>query len=537
MSLIQEEAARQSDAPRLVGPPPRSTTPAGRAGPRHRTRAIPDDLLRDASRRLGILSLLGAMLWSVGDLLFHLALIPRDPSWRYWQSSDNIALVSALMSLALYWYTRKPDRAPNLILNVGLAHLVWTGVAVGLLLHWDPLPHEIDTAPSVSWLGVVVLMFAAIVPNAPWKIAVAGTIAVSMNPVGMLIARARGVWHFDSPMDVLVMHYQDYLIVAVATVVSYVVVGLGREVARAREMGSYQLGELLGRGGMGEVYKATHRMLARPAAIKLIRPETMGPAGSSAGQSALTRFRREATSAASLQSPHTVSLYDFGVTDDGTFYFAMELLEGMDLETLVRTHGPQPAARVVYILRQVCESLEEAHAAGLVHRDIKPANIHLGRLGLRYDFAKVLDFGLVKRQVEADVTFTQATGVGVVSGTPAYMAPETALGEDVDGRADLYALGCVAYYLLTGMLVFEGQGLQQIVRRLHDEPVPPSQRTELPIPVELDALVLSLLAREPAGRPANATELRARLDALPISAWTDEQAASWWRLHHGDSGS
>ena len=173
-------------------------------------------------------------------------------------------------------------------------------------------------------------------------------------------------------------------------------------------MGSYQLGDLLGRGGMGEVYKATHRMLARPAAIKLIRPEMMGASGSSSGQSALTRFRREATSAASLQSPHTVSLYDFGVTGDGTFYFAMELLEGMDLETLVRSHGPQPASRVVHILRQVCESLEEAHAAGLVHRDIKPANIHLGRLGLQYDFVKVLDFGLVKREVEADVTFTQA---------------------------------------------------------------------------------------------------------------------------------
>jgi serine/threonine-protein kinase len=238
-------------------------------------------------------------------------------------------------------------------------------------------------------------------------------------------------------MDVLVMHYQDYLIVAVATVVSYVVVGLGREVAKAREMGSYQLGDLLGRGGMGEVYKATHRMLARPAAIKLIRPEMVGPAGSNAGQSALTRFKREAMSAASLQSPHTVSLYDFGVTADGTFYFAMELLEGMDLETLVRTHGPQPAARVVHILRQVCESLEEAHAAGLVHRDIKPANIHLGRLGLRHDFAKVLDFGLVKRRIETDVTLTQVTGAGVISGTPAYMAPETALGDEVDGRADL----------------------------------------------------------------------------------------------------
>jgi len=274
-------------------------------------------------------------------------------------------------------------------------------------------------------------------------------------------------------------------------------------------------------------------MLARPAAIKLIRPEMLSAAGSRGSQAALTRFRREATSAASLQSPHTVRLYDFGVTADGTFYFAMELLEGMDLERLVRTHGPLPASRVVHILRQVCESLEEAHASGLVHRDIKPANIHIGRLGLRYDFAKVLDFGLVKREVESDVTFTQATVAAEATGTPAYMAPETALGQDVDGRADLYALGCVAYYLLTGCLVFDGQGLQQIVKRLQEDPVPPSRRTELPIPDALDALVMSLLAREPAGRPNGATEVRARLDAVPVPPWTDEQAAEWWRLHDG----
>ena len=517
--------------PRLVGPPPRTDTSSDQPDRPRRTRAIPDDLLRDASRRLGILALLGAALWSIGTVLYHLALIPREPEWWYWQSSDAIALVSTLLSLALYWYTRRADRDPNHVLNVGLLHLVWTGVALGLLLHWEPAPEQMSAAPAVSWIGVVVLMYAAIVPNAPWKTAAAGAIAVSMNPVGMLIGHARGVWHIESPMDVLVMHYQDYLIVGVAAVVSRVVVGLGQEVAKARELGSYQLGDLLGRGGMGEVYKATHRMLARPAAIKLIRPEMMSTAGSRGSQAALTRFRREATTAASLQSPHTVSLSDFGVTDDGTFYFAMELLDGMDLETLVRTHGPLPASRVVHILRQVCDSLEEAHAAGLVHRDIKPANIHLGRLGLRYDFAKVLDFGLVKRQVETDVTFTQATAAGETSGTPAYMAPETALGHDVDGRADLYALGCVAYYLLTGMLVFDGQGLQQIVNRLHQDPVPPSQRTELPIPDGLDALVMSLLTRDPANRPRTAAEVRARLDAVPVPPWTDAQAAEWWRLH------
>jgi hypothetical protein len=519
------------ETPRLIGPPPRTTTPGDLPGARRHARAIPDDLLRDASRRLGIMSLLGAVLWSVGTILYHFAMIPQEPAWASWQSSDYIATTSALASLALYWYTRKPNRDPHFILDLGLAHLVWTGIALGLLMHWDPVPMQMmNVTPQVSWIGVVTLMFAAIVPNAPWKMALTGLFAVSMNPLGMIIGEWRGVWKMTSPFDVIVMHYQDYLLVGVAAIVSGVVVGLGREVAKARELGSYQLGDLIGRGGMGEVYKATHRMLARPAAIKLIRPEMMGAEGSSGGQSALTRFRREATSAANLQSPHTVNLYDFGVAADGTFYFAMELLEGMDLQTLVRNHGPQPAARVVYILSQVAESLEEAHEAGLVHRDIKPGNIHLGRLGVRYDFAKVLDFGLVKRTVQSDETVTQATDLGVVPGTPAYMAPETALGRPVDGRADLYAVGGVAYYLLTGALVFEGEGLQQLVKRLHDDPVPPSQRTELPIPPELEAIVLALLAREPEGRPPSARALQERLDALAIPRWTQEQAAEWWRL-------
>src|SRR5262249_26664089 len=208
-------------------------------------------------------------------------------------------------------------------------------------------------------------------------------------------ARARGVWDFGPAWNVLVMHYPDYVLVVVSTIISGVVVRLGQQVTSARELGSYHLGELLGKGGMGEVYKATHRMLARPAVIKLIRPEMLGGDNALAAQIA-TRFRREAEAAANLRSPHTVELYDFGVAEDGTLYFVMELLEGSDVETLVKEKGPQQAARAIYIVRQVCESLEEAHARGLVHRDIKPANVHVGRLGLEHDFVKVLDFGLVK---------------------------------------------------------------------------------------------------------------------------------------------
>jgi serine/threonine-protein kinase len=323
----------------------------------------------------------------------------------------------------------------------------------------------------------------------------------------------------------------------VSLVIARVVTGLGHQVARAREMGSYELGDLIGRGGMGEVYKATHRMLARPAAIKLIRPELLAARNGEQAEIAVERFHREATAAAQLRSPHTVGLYDFGTTDDGTLYFAMELLDGMDLESLVEQTGPLPAARVVHILRQVCDSLEEAHASGLVHRDIKPANIHIGRFGLRDDFVKVLDFGLVTSGAVVGSRAQLATLVGTIPGTPAYMAPEMALGEKVDGRADIYALGCVAYYLLTGQLVFAtDNAMQSLVKRLHEEPVRPSERTELPIPSDLEALVLACLGKQAASRPT-AGDLARSLAAVNVAPWTDEQARHWWAVHHPEKAS
>jgi len=297
-------------------------------------------------------------------------------------------------------------------------------------------------------------------------------------------------------------------------------------------LGSYRLGELLGQGGMGEVYRAEHRMLARPAAIKLIRPQVMAAGNGEAAQLAITRFRREADAAAHLRSPHTVELYDFGVTEDETLYFVMELLEGMDLETLVRQQGPVPANRTIHILRQVCESLEEAHASGLVHRDIKPANIHLGRVGMRHDFVKVLDFGLVKSVAGESSEQSLMTAAGLTPGTPAYLAPEMASGEGVDGRADIYALGCVAYYLLTGQLVFQASTtFQTIAKHLQEPPVPPSQRTELVVPPVLDRVILACLAKNPKDRPGSAAELDRLLAEVRVEPWTEEQAEQWWSLH------
>jgi serine/threonine protein kinase len=327
----------------------------------------------------------------------------------------------------------------------------------------------------------------------------------------------------------MLMHYPDFMLAGVAAVIAGVVTRLGREVSKAREMGSYQLGELISRGGMGEIYNATHRMLARPAAIKLIRTEMLGSMDGEMADIAIKRFHREAEAAANLRSPHTVELFDFGITEDQTLYFVMELLDGMDLETLVRTHGPLPSRRVVHILRQVCESLEEAHSMGLVHRDIKPANIHLGRAGIRWDFVKVLDFGLVKSVVKEDTQISLATAVGRTPGTPSYMAPEMALGEGVDGRADIYALGCVSYFLLTGKLVFDAEStFQMIARHLRNEPVPPSLRGKIEIPARLEDVVMRCLAKNPDDRPQGAREVSGMLDACRLGEWTQDEAQSWW---------
>jgi serine/threonine-protein kinase len=298
-------------------------------------------------------------------------------------------------------------------------------------------------------------------------------------------------------------------------------------------MGSYRLEELLGRGGMGEVWRATHRLLARNAAVKLVRPELMGAATVAEAEAMVRRFRREAQATANLASPHTIRLYDFGFTEDRTFYYVMELLAGRDLEALVRTSGPLPAERVVYLLRQICHSLAEAHAQGLVHRDITPANIYACRMGLDYDFIKVLDFGLVSYSDARSAGRSLITGRHTTSGTPAFMAPEVIVEGAVDARADIYALGCVAYYLLTGELVFTADTpMKMFVEHLNTDPVPPSLRSELPIPVELEAIVLACLEKDPVRRIQTIDELVSRLDQVPLkSVWTNPDAREWWERH------
>jgi DNA-binding NtrC family response regulator len=300
----------------------------------------------------------------------------------------------------------------------------------------------------------------------------------------------------------------------------------------ALAVGSYRLVAPLGAGGMGEVWLARHRFLVRPAAVKLIRHDVTPGA---AREQFVRRFEREANVTAGLRSPHTVQLYDFGVNDTGSFYYVMEYLDGLDLHRLVARFGPQPAERVIMLLRQACRSLAEAHERGLVHRDIKPANVFVTRLGTEYDYVKLLDFGVVKEQSGQDVTVL--SNQGIVQGTPAFMPPEIVLGEArIDGRADLYSLACTAYWALTAHTVFEATTpAQMLVQHVQAPAVPPSKRSELPIPKQLESILMMCLEKEPRKRPASALELDSQLAQVRCEApWTSERAQKWWETHAPD---
>jgi serine/threonine-protein kinase len=275
-------------------------------------------------------------------------------------------------------------------------------------------------------------------------------------------------------------------------------------------------------------------MLARAAAIKLIRPEMVQVATGSELSIALQRFEREAQATAMLTSPHTVELYDYGQSDDGTFFYVMEFLDGFDLETMVERFGPVPPERVIHFLIQACDSLADAHHSCLIHRDIKPANLFVCRRGRQHDFLKILDFGLVKAQCRRFNDDGRLTLDGTTTGTPAFMSPELATQKrDADERCDLYALGCVAYWLLTGELVYKGDTpIEMIIGHVQSEPVPPSQRTEVAVPDALETLILRCLSKDPARRPQSAEVLAKRLAKIELDEpWTEERAERWWQRH------
>jgi hypothetical protein len=501
------------------------------------TRALSTQILKQSARRLRVLALLYAFTFFMAAFVPNLvsatdrARLLADVA--YW-IPDIVAIALALLVAAF----TLSDRVPlSLVLNVGLAFMMVSNYGIAIAEYINPARLDNNGWMGLSWVAVWTPLFTVMVPMAPRKAAIAILVSVASVPVvvGGMVLSGRTI--FDpSPLQFFFIIVFPYLLIAIMAYVGQsVVYSLGKEVTRAQELGSYRLVERLGQGGMGEVWRAKHRLLARPAAIKVIRPSLMEGAGGHTVAGALRRFEREAQVTAQLRSPHTVELWDFGVAEDGGFYYVMELLDGLDLDTLVRRHGPVPAERAIHLLRQVCHSLAEAEANGLVHRDIKPANIFVGRFGGDSDFVKVLDFGIVKATHTASLdTAVMATRDNVVQGTPAFIAPEQALGRsEVDGRADIYATGCVAYWLVTGELVFTADTpMGVLLHHARTVPTPPAERSELPIPPALDQLIMACLAKDPAARPQTARELSRRLGEISGPAvWSDERARDWWARH------
>lgn len=499
--------------------------------------------------RLGVVALVlfvTEIIWLTIDLLSHRTSSPLI----------QIVLVVALGCITVLLFSKKtipltPLRVLELLIFSSAAVFVavqdFTLVSQRAALGQSGLALS-GLFKSVLHYVLLVVVYGMFVPNT-WQRAALVVIPLASTPV--LAAIWLGSSYPQMAQSIARTSSGEFVDVGLILGISVAIAVWGtrivglyrRQQVKASEMGFYELTKQIGAGGMGEVWLAKHHKLVRPAVIKLIRPEMVEEGDPIGARRTVRRFEREAQATAALRSPHTVELYDFGVTNDQIFYYVMEYLNGLDLATLVRKHGPVPPERTAHLLQQACESLAEAHDNHFIHRDVKPANIFVCHLGLSYDFIKVLDFGLVKTQTNGglktdDDLNTELTMKGVTTGTPAYMAPELAMGEgNVDARSDIYALGCVAYWLLTGQLVFQRESpLAMIVDHVKEVPGPPSGRTENEIPEELDRIVLKCLEKDPAKRFQTAMELADALSAcVQPHDWDRARAESWWKLHYPDS--
>ena len=456
-----------------------------------------------------------------------------------------ITLFDAILAGSLWALCRRGKRSPRFCRIVdggGLLVASISGAFLGrYLLAGFARSHSLATAEgglmADAYISMIELfpfaMFlairAALVPSLPLrtflitalvgapKIALA-TVLVPGAP-GRLAWRAAGSSAIPWLPGTSVMEWT--IAVVTCTVISGVIYGLRAEVREARRFGQYVLEQKLGEGATGVVYRATHAMLRRPAAIKLLLKDR-------ASEADLVRFEREVQFTSRLVHPNTISIFDFGRTAEGVFYYVMEYLDGLDLQRLVARYGPVEPPRAIHILGQVCGALSEAHALGLIHRDIKPANIILTERPDEPDVVKVVDFGLVKK-----FGGTQAAAGDSITGTPLYMSPEAISQPDtVDGRSDLYAVGAVGYFLLTGQHVFQaGTVLEVCSKHMLEAPVPPSQRLGRALPADLEGIVLACLAKDRNARPASAAALRTSLLSCASAAQDPAAARAWWFLH------
>jgi eukaryotic-like serine/threonine-protein kinase len=382
--------------------------------------------------------------------------------------------------------------------------------------------------PLSAWL-MLMFTYALFIPNT-WQRAAMIQAIFAVCPIAMIVLLKMENQAFAQ----LLNKHSGYLseltlmmLIGWGTSVygTYIINSLRREAFAAKQLGQYRLQRLLGAGGMGEVYLAEHQMMKRPCAIKVIRPSKAND------PQAIARFEREVRATSKLSHWNTIEIFDYGRTDDGTFYYVMEYLPGLSLADLVERHGPLPLGRAIYLLQQTCDALSEAHAMGLIHRDLKPGNVFAAQRGGIYDVAKLLDFGLAKPITSVgDVNLTQD---GFITGSPLFMSPEQATGDsEPDARSDIYSLGAVAYYLLTGAPPFPGDRPIQVIMAHAKEEVKPPSHLRPEIPADLDRVILRCLAKNPADRYADADSLAQALEQCEASTqWGRAQAAQWWHQY------
>ena len=509
-----------------------------------RASGLPEDLLRKAAGRLRVV----ALVFSFGFLIANFVPPLFDPTARrVFESVQGWGpgVASIVLGLIVAGLASTPRIPPQMLMNIGMVFGVVGSFGIAAASYWGiyaGLEYNMEHLDLLDpgYVAPWIIAYTVLIPNRPRRALVAGLISASSVPImWLLTVKFGGTSIVLTPGHFFTAMVLPYLLVVImAYAGAQLIYSLGADVKEARRLGSYQLVEKLGSGGMGEVWRAKHRMLARPAAIKVVRPEILADGDLKDQKAVLRRFEREAQMTALMRSPHTVDLYDFGVAENGTVYYVMELLEGLDLVDLVTRFGPIPSERAIHLLRQACDSLGEAHQRGLIHRDIKAANIYLCHYGRSADFIKILDFGLVTLRQDLRTDKDVRTGEFQVGGTPSCMAPEQAQSGHLDGRTDLYSLGCVAYWLVTGFQVFEGASpLQTMMHHVKTPPVPPSRRTELPVPGAFEDVILRCLAKDPDDRPQSADALDRLLQNVQAEPrWTEERAQQWWDQHRPGMG-
>ncbi len=484
---------------------------------------LPSEVVRESRRRVQVAAAIGVGAYAVFFAFEWSGVVPSLAlEHRIDLTHDllGMALCAALLLIASI-----PPLPGRWVLNAALTVEVLLSLLISVGVSWASYVRT-GHAQSLTWVVPVIILFAVLVPAAPRTALGISILSALTMPLGLsVLAATRRI--VAPPSDYWSACITGAIAVSIASVAARTLYRAARQVAAAQTIGSYELLSKLGEGGMGEVWKAKHLLLARLAAVKLILPERLQGAMEERG-TVLERFKREAQVTAGLRSPHTVELFDFGVSGDGTFYYAMELLEGMTVEHFVYQFGPVEPRRVVDWLQQICHSLGEAHAQALIHRDIKPANLFLCRYGRDVDFMKVLDFGLTKRTVA--MTRPELTSPGMVTGTPGYMAPEQVFGLEVGPPTDLYALGCVGYFLLAGAKLFDAESAGELMRQQVQLPPPPlSARAAQAVPARLEALIMSCLAKDPDDRPRDADAMSAELAKCVDGApWSPAEAQGWW---------